>query len=287
MTTPAASIQVNVDVTNPGQFFACCGLLELADRLWPGAEGWFDDEVFSVACNGATRELLTRLLDAPLSSTLTDEELKRLGTLLSAEKGRLTDADRQEKESLRNRWKNERLFLAGPFGLWLDWWRDEQGERTDLKTWAAKQFVLEILRPLLCALRSIVTHEPFEGILQRTANVKGLPFYFDSEAYSQNTPRDIGFGLYTLREVIGTRETTRPALEVFAFLGMQRFRPEALAPEGIFRFNVWSVPLPCNIAAAAACRRLSFPKDRVYQFRLLDRTKYMKAFLPATPWQGE
>ncbi len=24
--------------TNPGQFFACCGLLELADRLWPGAE---------------------------------------------------------------------------------------------------------------------------------------------------------------------------------------------------------------------------------------------------------
>ena len=34
-------IRVNVDPTNPGQFFACCGLLELADRLWPGAEGWF------------------------------------------------------------------------------------------------------------------------------------------------------------------------------------------------------------------------------------------------------
>ena len=30
------SFSVNVDPTNPGQFFACCGLLELADRLWQG-----------------------------------------------------------------------------------------------------------------------------------------------------------------------------------------------------------------------------------------------------------
>ena len=37
------SIRISLDVTNPGQFFACCGLLELADRLWNGAEGWFSD----------------------------------------------------------------------------------------------------------------------------------------------------------------------------------------------------------------------------------------------------
>ena len=42
MSNPQPSIRVKVDVTNPGQFFACCGLLELADRLWPGVEGWFD-----------------------------------------------------------------------------------------------------------------------------------------------------------------------------------------------------------------------------------------------------
>ena len=35
MSYPEPSITVNVDVTNPGQFLACCGLLELADRLWP------------------------------------------------------------------------------------------------------------------------------------------------------------------------------------------------------------------------------------------------------------
>ena len=39
--TPEPTITVDVDVTNPGQFFACCGLLGLADRLWPGVEGRF------------------------------------------------------------------------------------------------------------------------------------------------------------------------------------------------------------------------------------------------------
>ncbi len=34
MIKPKASMSVKVDVTNPGQFFACCGLLELADRMW-------------------------------------------------------------------------------------------------------------------------------------------------------------------------------------------------------------------------------------------------------------
>ena len=36
------NITIPIDLTNPGQFFACCGLLELADRLWPGTEGWFE-----------------------------------------------------------------------------------------------------------------------------------------------------------------------------------------------------------------------------------------------------
>ena len=52
MSARMPNISVSVDVTNPGQFFACCGLLELADRLWPGAEGWFEDSTFGIACRG-------------------------------------------------------------------------------------------------------------------------------------------------------------------------------------------------------------------------------------------
>ena len=42
MSEPAHTIRIRVDATNPGQFFACCGLLELAARLRPGAFGCFE-----------------------------------------------------------------------------------------------------------------------------------------------------------------------------------------------------------------------------------------------------
>lgn len=44
MSNATPNISIPVDLTNPGQFFACCGLFELADRLWPGAEAWFESE---------------------------------------------------------------------------------------------------------------------------------------------------------------------------------------------------------------------------------------------------
>ncbi len=280
------SIRIKVDVTNPGQFFACCGLLELADRLWPGAEGWFEGSQFLIARAGSIRELLTKLAGSQLDSTLTDEELRRLATLLSADKSKLTKEQAEEKERLRGLWRRERLHLTKPFDLWLDWWRDERGDRTALKTWAAKQFVLEIARPLLRSVKMIGATEPLDDILLRTAEVDGLPFYFDSDANSQNTPRDTGFGLYTLKNVIQKRESTRPLLELCAFLGIQRFRP-FVGPERVLRFNIWSLPLPPSVAAVAACRALPLPGNRSYEFRLLDRSEYMKAFLPAKPYRGD
>ena len=33
MSESSHTIRIRVDATNPGQFFACCGLLELASRL--------------------------------------------------------------------------------------------------------------------------------------------------------------------------------------------------------------------------------------------------------------
>ena len=66
MSYPEATIRVTVDPANPGQFFACCGLLELADRLWPDAEGWFADAQFCIACSGILTELIGKLRSAPL-----------------------------------------------------------------------------------------------------------------------------------------------------------------------------------------------------------------------------
>ena len=86
------SFSVTVDPTNPGQFFACCGLLELADRLWPGAEGWFADGKFHVTCEGTLSAVLDPLAGCELTNTMTAEQharfkeipaLKGLGSLKS------------------------------------------------------------------------------------------------------------------------------------------------------------------------------------------------------------
>ena len=66
MSNPKPTIRINVDVTNPGQFFACCGLLELADRLWPGTEGWFEEAAFCLIAHGNLKDLIRAVSEAEL-----------------------------------------------------------------------------------------------------------------------------------------------------------------------------------------------------------------------------
>ena len=67
MSDQQPNITIPVDLTNPGQFFACCGLLELADRLCSSAEGWFENSEFHLRCEADLRKLLACLiLDPPV-----------------------------------------------------------------------------------------------------------------------------------------------------------------------------------------------------------------------------
>ena len=218
------SIQVAVDPTNPGQFFACCGLLELADRRWRGAEGWFKGREFCISCAGSLGELISQLAQAHICSTLSKAQLERLGTLLSAAKAKLTATDLEEKIRLQGMWKAERLHLSAPFDLWLDWWRDERGERTELKTWAAKQFVSEMAQNMLAIIKdSPWSQTPDPAKLFPTVHADTLPFNFDSDLSGQGAARDAGFSFDTL----GFKCAFRPLLELLVFIGLQRCRPAA------------------------------------------------------------
>jgi len=276
------SFSVNVDPTNPGQFFACCGLLELADRLWPGAEGHFAQGRFHVACGGGLVDLLDRFSRAVIVSSLSASQLKRLATFLSVSKAKLSDADVEEKAQLKEMWRFERLHVSAPFDVWIDWWRDERGERTDLKTWAAKQLVAEMAQDMFAAIKSAAwSKAPNPEALFQPVQIDSLPFNFDSDLSGQGSARDAGFSLDTL----SLKSTFRPLLELVAFIGLQRFRPE-MAKDEKFRFCLWTMPLPPSVAAAAATGILGFDNERLYEFCLFSRTKYMKSFLPAQPKRG-
>jgi CRISPR-associated protein Csb3 len=270
------------DPTNPGQFFACCGLLELANRLWPNAEGWFTGEKFHVTCEGTLTELISRFAQTQISSSLSASQLKRLGTLLSVSEAKLTATDIEEKVRLKEMWKFERLHICAPFDLWIDWWRDERGERTDLKTWAAKQMVAEMAQNMLGVIKmSEWSKSPNPDALFQPVQADSLPFNFDSDLSGQGSARDAGFSADTL----SYKSTFRPLLELIAFIGLQRFRPKPMKDDKLC-FSLWSTPLPPSVAAAAAIGAIGSPNEQQYEFALFSRTKYMKSFLPAQPQQG-
>jgi hypothetical protein len=163
MTQSSATLaRVRVDPANPGQFFACCGVLELADRLWGGAVGWFEDDSFCLrpltepALPTSLAELVGAIAHVPLRQIELDDDF------------------------------SSPVEIPDPFGLRLDWWKDHRSGGDRLKVWAGSMRSVRIAR----AMQSELTRAGFqdESLLDRATVVydplepdkKVEPFYFDA-----------------------------------------------------------------------------------------------------------
>lgn len=252
-----ANITVAVDPTNPGQFFACCGLLELADRLWLGAEGWFSEtgREFNLACGGTLPKLLESLVAANLEPL---------------------DPDDGATSPLR-------LPFDRP--LVLDWWHDTRSGGKELKSWAGQQKITVVARAMQAALVRAAERGPqllnYSELLPDPENPQRTvaPLYFDARRASGATNLDVGFSL----DVQGIDAPTHPAVEFLCLIGLQRFRPSPVG-EG-YAYRCWFRPHPPVTAAALASGAVG--DGMAYLFRLLYRTKYLKGFLPAQPLRGD
>jgi CRISPR-associated protein Csb3 len=287
MNNGEPTIRVNVDVTNPGQFFACCGLLELADRLWDGAEGTFSlsGSEFRIFCqsdstNNTASELLRNIANCVISSTMEEEQISRLKKLLNQKKTTLSQHDRGEKLFLRGLWDRERIRLGEPFNVGIDWWTDTLAGGSRFKTWAGKQFVIDLVRGMQSAIQTDSWQStPSTRWLHEPTQHGSLPFYFDADIGGQSSSIDVGFSLDSLK----MKSRTRPLVELAAFVGLQRFRPRHDQTSKTFEYGAWTDPLPPTLASIACNGALQHTTTRHYQFRLLYRTKYLKSFLPSIP----
>lgn len=285
MSDPEPNIKVTVDLTNPGQFFACCGLLELADRLWPGAEGWFKDDYFCIKCESraslASLEKFMRSLK--VTNTMTAEQTLRYDELgAMTKKQRKEGALEEEKKQLDSLRRESPIRLLGKDEMVIDWFRDDLAGGSRFKTWAGQQSVLDITVSMHGALR-----EARDNLWGAVYGV-GLPFNFDSELGAQGSAIDFGFSLDPLSSSSATRIETscRPSIEFLCFVGLQRFRPKGLEARNRFGYFAWTTPCSVNIAAALASRSIESVHGASFEFPLLYRTKYLKSFLPATLAEG-
>lgn len=287
---PEPVIRVRVDPTNPGQFFACCGLLELADRLWDGAEGWFSEQGHDfilrptgAGANPAASTVIENVARCRLTNSMTDAQLQRRAELSDMpKKRRAADPSLEaEKKALDTLWREAPILLHEPFNLGLDWFVDDRAGGAIFKTWAGQQSVLDIASGMKASAGTeewIAT--PTEDWLSKRAKTDCLPFNFDSDLGGMGSDRDVGFSFDPLKTI---SVQTRPLVELLAFVGLQRFRPTKIAMANRYRFALWFDPLVPEVAATAACDLLESLNSQAFEFPLLYRTKYLKSFLPATP----
>jgi len=280
-------IHLNIDPLNPGKFFACCGLLELADRLWDGAEGWFDEDGKSFCIrtmqmhhNISSFILIDNVARSRLINTMTPEQLLRRDELsaISGKQRAMSPSLEAEKKRLDSLWRDEPILLLEPFNLLIDWFVNEQTGSNIFKTWAGQQSVIDIARSM---------KKPIEGRdwsnvsskewLSWTTNNNAVPFNFDSDLGGVGSDRDVGFSFDPLKIQV----QTRPMIEFFAFVGLQRFHPMIVGDKNIYRYSLWFEPMAPEVAAVATCGLLELQRSKIFEFRLLYRTKYLKSFLPS------
>lgn len=281
----ASALTFKLDPTNPGQFLACCGLLELAARLWgDGVGGAFRDVgrafVISVpevgtACSG--ERLIQNILSCSISNTMTVDEVRRLEKLRAMKQKELKAAGlEEEKKALESLRREAPVVLGEPFSIMIDWHQDDRSGGSAFKTWAGQQSVIDIasgMQQLESKLEG-----PAETHLWGVSRGGGLPFNFDSDLGGQGAALDVGFSFDPLPSMkIGVR----PAIELCAFVGLERFRPQRQGRDNRYRYCAWSEFLPPSVASAAACGIARLGDDPTFEFRLLYRTKYLKSFLPA------
>ena len=280
------SVRVTVDPANPGQFFACCGLLELADRLWPGAEGWFEGDEFVIepppAAGLTTAGLLQSLIDCEVTNTMPPaqvERLRELAALTGKDRAKIAGADEELKELMSLR-RELSVVFGKPFHLVIDWFLDDHAGGSRFKTWAGQQSVLEIATAMHRATRPTPGKlNPAEACFRATAADAGLPFNFDSDLGGQATAIDVGFSA----DPLGVSSPARPFVELLAFVGLQRFRPGEYPGENRYSYAAWGSRLPPAVAAAVCSGGVDHRGATLFEFRLLYRTKYLKSFLPARP----
>lgn len=258
-----ASITVSVDPTNPGQFFACCGLLELADRLWPGAEGWFAEGgwEFNIAFTGekgTLRELLAILiLDPPTAIERLDNGLEVAPIIAplafsfdgGASRGIVLDAWTQ----IRVDKGTAKVISNRPWNFW-------SGNQKSSGIWNA-------LRAELVGQLARWDWQDMTDLFTRRLFQDGRFGFDPGPAWNA---LDVGFSLNEQK----IRIQSSPVVELLAAVGLQRFRPPLNDERDGFDYFTWHWRYSPHVAAAAMSGAIRDPLTIRFRTSVTSRGQY-------------
>jgi CRISPR-associated protein Csx14 len=242
------------DPTNPGQFYACCGLIELFEFLGASTLSWFN-----LTSNRPRTGEFVLTADQPL------ELSHLLKTVASASYAAIQDQDCKAEETVRP----VRVTLQTGV-IELDWWLDVfRLKATALKGWAGQVTSARLFEELPCRVNTASTPLNLFLLACPTRSKFGVD--------PRSAWNSLDFG-YSPNEQ-NQDATTFPAVEVLAAFGLQGFRPEIDARDAV-RYCLWTKPLPRLPATLAAADGWEGLPAAEFEFSIAKRGSY-KYFTPA------
>src|SRR5437773_692007 len=125
--------RITVDLSNPGQYFACCGLFEIAELAIPGGEAGFDT-------------------DGPAFILHSEADLPPLELVLESPESFDDKPYDATLEPLK--------VTSNGHALTLNWWLNEtQTKKSQLKTWGGQQTPRRVFSELLRILDNSVSFD--------------------------------------------------------------------------------------------------------------------------------
>jgi CRISPR-associated protein Csx14 len=251
-----AELRIQFDPCNAAQFYACCGLIELAEIA-----GRPTSSVFTVDSRRPRQADLILVTEATFE----------LGTLVeSLRQAEYRPLPRQVAENPPSK---DSIAPAAVVifnqKLTLDWWLDEfHAKATQLKCWAGQVTT----QKLFSELPKLLPKENPSFSSQAFTSTR-----FGIDPRSAWVALDLG---YSPNEQ-GQESQTYPIVELLAAFGLQGFRPFGSRANG-FEYHLWSSPLPCAVARLASARPWQGLRTAGYKFGLGERGSY-KFFRFSTP----
>ena len=235
--------RIPIDPRNPGLYFACCGLFEIAELLAPGGLAWFEDNgrVFVLATDAALPPELPALREQ------TPEEQTRFEKLKAIQPLTLTIAGCETR---------------------LNWWlNDTETDKSPLKTWGGQQTSRRVLSEVLGLL------DPVDQVAAMFDYAKYTTTRFGVDGRSAWEPIDLG---YSPNDITRKEARTYPWVEVLAVVGLQGFRPSGHRRQR--DYATWLVPLPLATARAASAAPWSGLAAKRFRFEVMSRGQGYKTF---------
>ena len=219
---------IKVDVRNPGQFFACCGILYCADRMFENAECCFNGDEFTIRAEcdvNPINAVIKRLNQTPTS-----------------------DAVRPDTDSSDSPLYVDSIPIRFDFYNHID-------NRHKIKLFAGREEFATIISRWLDHLQ--------EYDVTDTTNLQDFARFDVPSGLDTSTSwnaLDVGFSLNEQ----DMERRSYPLTEFFAHVGIQTYA--WTASKAAYTYRTWPVFLPITVARAVSAGILQLQNTRRFRF---------------------